>query len=281
MNNIFATLSEYLTYPFIKYALIVGALIALCASLLGVTLVLKRYSFMGDGLSHVAFGALAIATVLRINNEMIVVLPITVVCAILMLCSTRITKIKGDSILAMTSVGALAIGYLVLNIFPSSSNINGDVCGTLFGSTSILTLSSSDVWVCAILSIIVTAIFILFYDRIFLVTFDESFASASGVKVGFYNSMLSILGAIIIVLAMNLAGSLLTSALIVFPAISAMRIFKSFRGVVICSALLSVFCAVCGTLISIIFSTPVGCTVVATYMVAFIIFALLGKLIKI
>lgn len=281
MNNIFATLSEYLTYPFIKYALIVGALIALCASLLGVTLVLKRYSFMGDGLSHVAFGALAIATVLRINNEMIVVLPMTIVCAILMLCSTRITKIKGDSILAMTSVGALAIGYLVLNVFPSSSNINGDVCGTLFGSTLILTLSSSDVWVCAILSIIVTAIFILFYDRIFLVTFDESFASASGVRVGFYNSMLSILGAIIIVLAMNLAGSLLTSALIVFPAISAMRVFKSFRSVVICSALLSVFCAVFGTLVSIIFSTPVGCTVVVTYIVAFIIFAILGKLIKI
>ncbi len=281
MNNIFATLSEYLSYPFIKYALIVGALIALCASLLGVTLVLKRYSFMGDGLSHVAFGALAIATVLRINNEMIVVLPITVVCAILMLCSTRITKIKGDSILAMTSVGALAIGYLVLNIFPSSANINGDVCGTLFGSTSILTLSSSDVWVCAILSVIVTAIFILFYDRIFLVTFDESFASASGVRVGFYNSMLSVLGAIIIVLAMNLAGSLLTSALIVFPAVSAMRIFKSFRGVVICSALLSIFCSVFGTLISIILSTPVGCTVVVTYIIAFIIFAILGKLIKI
>ena len=281
MNNIFTTLSAYLSYPFIKYALIVGALIALCASLLGVTLVLKRYSFMGDGLSHVAFGALAISTVLRINNEMIVVLPITVLCAILMLCSTRITKIKGDSILAMTSVGALAIGYLLLNIFPSSSNINGDVCGTLFGSTSILTLSSSDVWVCAILSVIVIATFILFYDRIFLVTFDESFASASGVRVGFYNSMLSILGAIIIVLAMNLVGSLLTSALIVFPAISAMRIFKSFRGVVVCSALLSVICSVLGTFISIIFSTPVGCTVVVTYIIAFMIFSILGKLIKI
>lgn len=280
MSNIFSTISTYLSYPFIKYAFITGILIALCASLLGVILVLKRYSFMGDGLSHVAFGALALATVLRINNEMLVVLPVIIICAILMLCTTRFTKIAGDSILAMASVGALAIGYLILNIFPSSSNVGGDVCGTLFGSASILTLSAEDVWLCGILSVIILAIFFVFYDKIFSVTFDESFAAASGIKVSAYNAMISVLCAIIIVLAMTLAGSLLTSALIVFPALSAMRIFKSFRGVIICSALLSIVCTIVGMLISIVFSTPVGCTIVVSYIFAFIVFALFGKLIK-
>lgn len=280
MNDMFSIISAYLNYPFIKYALITGILIALCASLLGVILVLKRYSFMGDGLSHVAFGALALATVLRINNEMLVVLPIIIICAILMLCTSRFTKIAGDSILAMASVGALAIGYLILNIFPSSSNVGGDVCGTLFGSTSILTLSVEDVWLCVILSIVILAIFYFFYDRIFSVTFDESFAAASGIKVSVYNVMISVLCAVIIVLAMTLAGSLLTSALIVFPALSAMRIFKSFRGVIICSALLSVVCTIIGMLVSVVFSTPVGCTIVVSYLVAFIVFALIGKLIK-
>lgn len=280
MNNIFSTFSAYLNYPFIKYALITGILIALCASLLGVILVLKRYSFMGDGLSHVAFGALALSTVLRINNEMLVVLPVIIICAILMLCTKRFTKIAGDSILAMASVGALAIGYLILNIFPSSSNVGGDVCGTLFGSASILTLSAADVWLCGILSVVILAIFFIFYDKIFSVTFDESFAAASGIRVSVYNAMISVLCAIIIVLAMTLAGSLLTSALIVFPALSAMRIFKSFRGVIICSGLLSVVCTVIGMLISVVFSTPVGCTIVVSYLFAFIVFALFGKLIK-
>ncbi len=278
MTDYIEIITQYLSYPFVRYSLIVGVLIALCSSLLGVILVLKRYSFIGDGLSHVAFGALAIATVLRISSEMIAVLPITILCAVLMLCGR--SRIKGDSTLAMVSVGALATGYLFLNIFPVSSNISGDVCGALFGSTSILTLSKADVWLCGVMSIVVIAIFLVFYDKIFLVTFDESFASAIGVRVGLYNSMLSVICAVIIVLAMNLVGSLLTSALIVFPAVSAMRIFKSFRSVIICSAILSVLCALIGILASIIYSTPVGCTVVITDIIAFIIFSAFRYFIK-
>lgn len=264
----FSVILEFLSYPFIRYALIVGILIALCSSVLGVTLVLKRYSFIGDGLSHVAFGALALATILRVNNDMIVVLPVTVAAAIILLCTNQ-ARLKGDSALAMISVGALAVGYLVLNIFPVSSNVNGDVCGTLFGSTSILTLSTSDVWICIVMSIVVIALFTLLYDKIFAVTFDESFAAATGINVKFYNSLISVITAVIIVLAMNLAGSLLTSALIVFPAVSAMQIAKSFKGVVVTSAILAVICSFIGIVASFIFSTPVGSTVVVIYIIAF------------
>lgn len=277
MSEYINTLTEYLRYPFVRYAVIVGVLIALCSALLGVILVLKRYSFIGDGLSHVAFGALAVASVLKVGSSMIVVLPVTVVCAILLLCGSRSAKIKGDSALAMLSVGALAIGYLLLNLFPVSSNINGDVCGTLFGSSSILTLSQTDVWICTVMSVVVIAVFLLFYDKLFAVTFDEGFAKASGINVRFYNIVISVICAVIIVLAMNLAGSLLTSALIVFPAVSSMRVCKSFRGVVICSAVISVICALCGILISIVASTPVGATVVAANMVVFVIFTLIRR----
>lgn len=273
------TFFEYLNHPFIKYALIVGVLIALCSSLLGVTLVLKRYSFIGDGLSHVAFGALSIATVLKIYSSMIVVLPITIICAMLLLCSAQSSKIKGDSALAMLSVGTLAAGYLLLNLFPVSSNINGDVCGTLFGSSSILTLSISDVWICAIMSVIVIAFYVFYYDKIFTITFDESFAGASGIRVRLYNFVFSVLCAVIIVLAMNLVGSLLTSALIVFPAVSAMRVFKSFKGVSICAAVFSVICALLGMIISIFASTPIGATIVITELLAFVIFYAVGKII--
>lgn len=279
MSDIIALFAEYFSYPFVRYAFICGILIALCSSLAGVILVLKRYSFMGDGLSHVAFGALAIATVLKINNEMTVVMPVTVLCAILLLASERRTFIKGDSALAMLSVGALAIGYLLMNIFPTSSNINGDVCGTLFGSTSILTLSDTDVKLCAVLSVAVIILFIAAYDKIFAVTFDESFAAASGINVGLYNAAISVVCAVIIVLAMNLAGSLLTSALIVFPTISAMRIFRSFKKVVICSAVFSVICTAVGIMASVVLASPVGCTVVAADIIAFFIFSVIGRLI--
>ena len=277
MTDLIYSIQRYMAYPFIRYALITGVLVALCASLLGVILVLKRYSFIGDGLSHVAFGALAIASVLRINNKMIVVLPITIICAVILLCSKSSAKIKGDSALAMTSVGTLAIGYLLMNIFPASSNINGDVCGTLFGSTLILTLSKADVWLCVLLSAAVIAIFTLFYNKIFAVTFDESFAASGGINVRVFNILIAVMCAIIIVLAMNLAGSLLTSALIVFPAISAMRIFKSFRGVIICSAVLAVICAAGGIMASILFSTPVGSTVVAANIAVFLICCAAGR----
>ena len=261
----------YLEHPLVRYALIVGVLIALCSSLLGVTLVLKRFSFIGDGLSHVAFGATAIATVLNLTNEMTIVLPITVVSAILLLRTGQNAKIKGDAAIAMISVAALAFGYLIMNIFPVSSNLSGDVCSTLFGSTSILTLSKKDVWLCTVLSIAVVVIFILFYNKIFAVTFDENFSKATGTNADGYNLLIAIVIAIIIVLAMNLVGSLLISALVIFPALSAMRLFSNFKSVTICSAVLSVLCAFSGIIISILAGTPVGSTIVAVDVVAFAI----------
>ena len=272
------TLRQYLSVSFVQYALIVGVLIALCSSLLGVTLVLKRFSFIGDGLSHVAFGAMAVAGVLHLSNDMLFVLPLTVLCAILLLRTGQRTKINGDAAVAMISVSSLAIGYLLLNLFSASSNLSGDVCSTLFGSTSILTLTKAEVWLCLGLSCAVVAIFILFYNKIFAVTFDEDFARASGTRAEAYNLLIATVIAVIIVLAMNLVGSLLISALIIFPAMSAMRMFRSFRSVTICSAALSVSCALLGILISILGGTPVGSTIVAADIAAFFIFSVLAKL---
>ncbi len=266
----------YMQYPFVRYALIVGVLIALCSSLLGVTLVLKRFSYIGDGLSHVAFGAISIAAVLNLSNDMILVMPVTIISAILLLRTGQNAKIKGDAAIAMISVGALAFGYLIMNIFSTSSNLTGDVCSTLFGSTSILTLTQKEVWLCIILSIAVVIIFILFYNKIFAVTFDEDFAKATGTKADAYNLLIAIVIAIIIVLAMNLVGSLLISALVIFPALSAMRIFRSFKMVTVFSAILSVICALLGIIISILAGTPVGSTIVAADVVAFAICCLIG-----
>lgn len=267
----------YLNFPPVQYALIVGVLIALCSSLLGVTLVLKRFSFIGDGLSHVAFGAMAIAGVLHLSDDMLFVLPVTVLSAVLLLRTGQNTKIKGDAAIAMISVGALAVGYLLLSLFSTSANLSGDVCTTLFGSVSILTLTQAEVWLCAGLSVAVVLIFILFYNKIFAVTFDEDFARASGIKAEAYNLLIAVVIAVIIVLAMNLVGSLLISALIIFPAMSAMRLFRSFRGVTVCSAVLSVICSLLGILISILWSTPVGSTIVAVDIGAFLIFCLIAK----
>ena len=268
----------YLQYPIVRYALIVGVLIALCSSLLGVTLVLKHFSFIGDGLSHVAFGAMAVAAVLNLTNQMFLVLPVTVACAILLLRTGQNTKIKGDAALAMISVGSLAFGYLIMNVFSTSSNLSGDVCTTLFGSTSILTLSQREVWLCVVLSILVVVIFILFYNKIFAVTFDEDFSKAAGVSPEAYNLLIAIVIAVNIVLAMNLVGSLLISALVIFPALSAMRLFGSFKSVTICSAVLSVICAFCGIIISILTGTPVGSTIVAVDVLVFIVCYIIGKI---
>lgn len=278
MVQLFEKLGQYFAYPFVRYALIVGVLISLCSSLLGVTLVLKRFSFIGDGLSHVAFGAMAIASVVGLTNEMLLVLPITVVSAVLLLRTGQNTKIKGDASVAMISVGALAIGYLLMNLFATSSNLSGDVCATLFGSTSILTLTQWEVWVCTILSVLVVAAYVFFYNKVFCVTFDENFAKATGMQAGLYNLIIAIIIAVIIVLAMNLVGSLLISALVIFPALSAMRVFKSFRSVTICSAILSVCCSSLGILISVLASTPVGSTIVAVDIVAFLAFSAAGVL---
>lgn len=268
----------YFQYPFVRYAMIVGILISLCSSLLGVILVLKRFSFIGDGLSHVAFGAMAVASVLNFTNNMLFILPVTIICAILLLRTGQNTKIKGDAAIAMISVGALAIGYLLMNIFATGPNLSGDVCSTLFGSTSILTLKLEDVQLCVVLSIVVIVLFILFYNKIFCVTFDETFAKATGIKAERYNLLIAVITAVIIVLAMNLVGSLLISALVIFPALSAMRIFKTFLSVTVCSVILSVLCAVTGMLLSILAGTPVGSTIVAMDIVAFLVCCMIGKM---
>lgn len=262
-------LITYMQYPFVQYALIVGVLIALCSSLLGVSLVLKRFSFIGDGLSHVAFGAMAIASVVNLTDEMLLVLPVTVISAVLLLRSGRNAKIKGDAQIAMISVAALAFGYMIMNIFPTSGNVSGDVCSTLFGSTSILTLDPWDVTICLVLSAIVIVLFVLLYNKIFAVTFDEDFAKATGAKADLYNLLIAVITAVIIVLAMNLVGSLLISALVIFPALSAMRLFHSFKGVTLCASILAVVSSLSGILVSIIAGTPVGSTIVAVQVLVF------------
>ena len=278
MSEIIEKIGFYFQYPFVRYALIVGVLIALCSSLLGVTLVLKRFSFVGDGLSHVAFGAMAAASVLNITNNMLFILSVTIVCAILLLRTGQNTKIKGDAAIAMISVGALAMGYLLMNVFAAGPNLSGDVCSTLFGSTSILTLTKGQVHLCVVLSVIVVIFFVLFYHKIFCVTFDETFAKATGIHADRYNLMIAVIIAVIIVLAMNLVGSLLISALVIFPALSAMRVFKTFFCVSLCSVILSVICAVIGILLSILAGTPVGSTIVAADMAAFFISCVAGRM---
>jgi len=274
------TLQFYLSYPFVRYALIVGTLIALCSSLLGVTLVLKRFSYIGDGLSHVAFGALAVATLFDLGNTSVVVMPVTVIAAILILRTGQNPRIHGDAAIAMLSVGSLAVGDLVMNLFSTSANISGDVCSTLFGSTSILTLTRAEVWLCVVMSVIVAAVFIFLYNRIFAVTFDENFARATGLRAGVYNNLIAVITAVIIVLAMNLVGSLLISALVIFPALSAMRVIQNFKGVVICAGVISVVCALAGIILSILFSTPVGSTIVAADIVMFLICCLVGRIVR-
>ncbi len=280
MIEIFEKLGVYFSFSFVRYALLVGVLVALCASLLGVMLVLKRFSFIGDGLSHTAFGAMAIASVLGLANNMLLVLPVTIICAILLLKTSQNTKINGDALIAIISVSAMAVGYLLLNVFNVSSNVSGDVCSTLFGSTSILTLSKTDVWLTIGLSIIVIVFYIFFYNKIFAVTFDENFAKASGIKTSLYNVIVATIIAVVIVVAMNLVGSLLVSALVIFPTLSAMRVAKSFKAVTILSAIMAVFCAVLGIISSILLSTPVGATIIVVDIMCFAIFFIVGLIKK-
>ena len=278
MSETIAKLQFYFDYPFVRYAFIVGILIALCSSLLGVVLVLKRFSFIGDGLSHIAFGAMAVATIFHLTSDTIIVMPVTIITAILLLRTGQNTRLKGDAAIAMLSVGALAVGYLVMNIFSTSANVSGDVCSTLFGSTTILTLTSVDVKLCVVASIVVVLFFCLFYNRIFTVTFDENFTKATGKNADMYNMVIAVITAVIIVLAMNLVGSLLITALLIFPALSAMRVMHSFKSVIIYSAVLSVIGATFGLLISILFSTPVGATIVVVDMVIFALNCVVGKI---
>ena len=271
----------YFTFPFVRYALVVGIFISLSSALLGVPLVLKRFSFIGDGLSHVAFCAMAIAAVMDIYSDMIVIVPVTVISAIIILRAGQNARIRGDAVIAMLSVSAMAIGYLVMNVFSVSGNVSGDVCSTLFGSVAILTLSKTDVWVCIIMSLVVIGIYVLFYNKLFAVTFDESFAEATGVRTELYNTLIAMVTAIIIVLAMKLVGTLLISALVIFPALSAMRLFKSFKTVIVFSAAISVLCSCIGILASILLSTPVGSTIVVADLAAFALCWAIGKIRKI
>ena len=276
MSEMFARLGEYLAFPFVRYAFAVGVLVALCAGLLGVPLVLKRFSFIGDGLSHVAFGALAVATVLRLAAPMALVLPVTALCAAALLHTGSRSRIQGDAAIAMLSSAALAAGYLLLHVFPVSSNISGDVCSTLFGSASILTLTAGDVALAGVMAAVVLGVFALCYHRIFAVTFDEEFARGTGIRAGQYNLLLAVTAAVVIVLALELVGSLLISALVVFPALSAMGLCRSFRGVTLLAAVLAVACAAAGILVSILLSTPVGPTIVLANGLVFLACRLAG-----
>jgi len=270
----------YFEFEFVQYAMIVGVLIALCSSLLGVTLVLKRFSMIGTGLSHVAFGATAIAAAMNLTDNMLLVLPVTIICAILLLSTGQNSKIKGDAAIAMISVGTLAIGYLIMNLYSRSANLAGDVCTILFGSVSILTLSVTEVWMSIGLSVLVITVFLLFYNKIFTITFDEDFAQATGIRAKMYNLILAVVIAVVIVLAMNLVGALLISALVIFPAMSAMRVFKTFKSVTVCSVIVSVICAALGMLASILVETPVGSTIVAVNIIVFALFSITGLFVR-
>ncbi len=278
MWEMYDKLVMYFQYPFVQYALIVGVLIAICSSLFGATLVLKRFSYIGDGLSHVAFGAIALATVFQVTNEMPVVLALTILAAIFLLKTGTNTKIQGDAALGILSVGSMAVGYFILNVFGTSANLAGDVCSTLFGATAILTLNQTEVIMCVALAVFVLLFFIFFYNKIFALTFDEDFANATGMNVEKYNTLVAVIVAVIIVLAMNLVGSLLISALVIVPALSAMSVFKSFKSVIICSVIFSVICTIIGMLWSLLIGSPVGATIVTVDIIGFIIFHFIGKL---
>ncbi len=273
MTDLFEYISVMFSYTFILRALIAGALVSLCAALLGVSLVLKKYSMIGDGLSHVGFGAIALATALNFAPMKFTV-PVVIVAAVLLLRVSESSKIKGDSAIAMISTGALAVGILVASM---TTGMNTDINSYLFGS--ILAMTKEDVILSAILSVVVIILFIVFYNKIFAVTFDENFAAATGTNVKAYNMLIAVLTSVTVVLGMRMMGALLISSLIIFPSLTAMRVCKKFKSVILVSAVVSVLCFVIGLIISYIASTPTGATVVVLNIVVFLVFALLGKLI--
>jgi zinc transport system permease protein len=270
MNAIIASFAEMFSLSFMLYALIAGVLVSVCASLLGVTLVLKLYSMIGDGLSHVAFGSLAIASALSIAPLKLAV-PVVIVSAFLLLRLSEKGKIKGDALTAMISTGALAVGYLAVNL---SSGMNIDINNYLFGS--ILTLTSSDVWLSVILALVVIPIYILFFNRVFAITFDSNFAKATGVRTGLYDTVFAIMTALTVVLGMRFMGTLLISALIVFPPLTSMRVFRSFKSVVLCSAILPIFSFIIGLIASYYLDTPPGASVVCVSILLFVGFVVTG-----
>jgi zinc transport system permease protein len=266
------TLIEMFSYTFLVRAFIVGALVSICAALLGVSLVLKRYSMIGDGLSHVGFGSLALATALH-TAPLTVAIPIVIAAAFLLLRLSENSKIKGDAAVALISTGSLAIGVVIIS---QTTGMNTDVCNYLFGS--ILAMAKTDVYLSIALSVVVLVLFILFYNKLFVITFDETFAKASGIKTGLYNMLIAFLTALTIVLGMRMMGALLISSLIIFPALSSMRIFKKFRSVTICAAVVSILCFFIGVIISYLYVTPTGASVVIVNIIVFILFWLTENL---
>lgn len=267
-----ALIAELLSYEFIRRALLVGTLVALCAALLGVSLVLKRYSMIGDGLSHVGFGALAIAMALKLS-PLAVSIPVVVLAAFLLLRISENRKIKGDAAIALIASSSLAIGVIVTSL---TTGMNADINGYMFGS--ILAMSAGDVCLSVVLSVLVLALYVLFYNKIFAVTFDEAFARATGTRAGWYNMLLALLTAVTIVVGMRMMGALLISSLIIFPALTAMRVCRSFHAVVVCAAVVSVVCFAAGIVASFVFQTPAGATVVMADLACFGIFCAAGAL---
>ncbi len=259
------------SYHFMQRALLVGVLVSLCAALLGVSLVLKRYSMIGDGLSHVGFGALAIASALHLA-PLAVAVPVVVVTAVLLLRLSQNSKIKGDAMIAIISSSALAIGVISVSV---TTGMNTEVSSYMFGS--ILSLSRSDAILSALLSAAVLVLFIAFYPRLFAVTFDETFAKATGTRAELYNTLLAVLTAVTVVLGMRMMGALLISSLIIFPALSAMRVCRSFKAVVLCAAAISVVCFVAGVIASYFLETPTGASIVVANLLSFGICGLAGK----
>lgn len=266
-----SSLITMFSYPFMVRAIVVGGLISLCAALLGVSLVLKRYSMIGDGLSHVGFGAMAVAMALGLA-PLAVAVPVVIIAAFLLLRISESSRIKGDSAIALISTGSLAVGVLTVSV---TSGMTADVSNYMFGS--ILAMSVSDVRLSIVLSVIVLLLFIVFYNKIFAITFDENFARATGTKTGLYNMLIALLTAVTIVLGMRMMGALLISSLVIFPALTSMRVFKSFRSVIISSALVSVICFAIGISISFLCGTPAGASIVIVNIGAFLVFALAAK----
>ncbi len=261
---------EILSYPFMVRAIVVGIFVSLCAALLGVSLVLKRYSMIGDGLSHVGFSALAIAIVMN-WTPLAVSIPVVVLAAFLLLRLSANSKIRGDAAIALISTTALAVGVMVISV---TTGMNTDVCNYMFGS--ILAMSQSDVNLSVVLSVVVLIMFIVFYNKIFTVTFDENFARATGTNVDIYNMLLAILTAITIVIGMRMMGALLISSLIIFPALSSMRVFKCFKSVVINSAIISIICFIIGIAVSYLYATPTGASVVIVNLIFFVLYSVIG-----
>lgn len=261
---------EMFSYPFMVRAFIVGALVALCSSLLGVSLVLKRYSMIGDGLSHVGFGALAVAAALN-AAPLAAAIPVVIVAAVLLLRIRGNSRIKGDAAIALISTSSLAVGVMVISM---TTGMNTDVYNYMFGS--ILAMSAGDVRLSVALAVVVLALYIFFYHKIFAITFDETFAQATGVKADLYNTLIAVLAAVTIVLGMRMMGALLISSLIIFPALTSMRVCRTFKSVIINSAVISVVCLVIGITVSYVWATPAGASVVMANIAALLLYSLLG-----